>query len=115
MTKLPIFKRSQPEGSADAQTMYARTGIPIRISVKTTGGDHAAVVVTVVQGMVWLSIRPLFTWEAIMEPVKVDELIRVLELVREEAQKLAAMRGRRAVRGNEVAVRAVGRAVAPIL
>jgi hypothetical protein len=95
----------------DGQGLHygSRAGLPIRVSVKTTGEDHAAVVVTVVQGMVWLSIRPPFTWEAIMEPVKVDELIRVLELAREEAQKTAAMRGRRPVRGNEVAVRAIGR------
>jgi hypothetical protein len=109
VTKPPLPRRSQPEDSADEQVTYARTGIPLRVSVKTTGEDHAVVVVTVVQGMVWLSIMPPFTWEAIMEPGNVDELIRVLELAREEAQKMAAMRGRRAVRGNEVAVRAIGR------
>jgi hypothetical protein len=36
---------------------------------------------------VWLSIVPPFTWEAIMEPGKVDELIHVLGLAREEARQ----------------------------
>jgi hypothetical protein len=49
-------------------------------------GVDVTAVVTVVQGTVWLSISPPFTWEAIMEPHKVDELIHVLELAREEAK-----------------------------
>ncbi|MGH3766174.1 MAG: hypothetical protein ACRDS0_29595 [Pseudonocardiaceae bacterium] len=50
-------------------------------------------VVTVVQGTVWMSISPPFTWEAIMDPVNVDELIHVLGLAREDAKKMAAARG----------------------
>jgi hypothetical protein len=53
-------------------------------------GIDVTVVVTVVQGTVWLSISPPFTWEAIMEPGKVDEVIHVLELARDEAMKAAA-------------------------
>jgi hypothetical protein len=54
-----------------------------------------AVVVRAVQGTVWVSISPPFTWEAIMEPRKVDEMIHVLELAREEAKKMAAVRSGR--------------------
>lgn len=53
-------------------------------------GIDVTVVVTVAQGTVWLSISPPFTWEAIMEPGKVDEVIHVLELARDEAMKAAA-------------------------
>ncbi len=49
--------------------------------------------VTVVHGMVWLSIVPPFTWEAIMEPAKVDELIHVLALARDEAERMVMVRG----------------------
>lgn len=55
----------------------------------------ATVVVTVVQATVWMSISPPFTWEAIMDPVNVDELIHVLGLAREDAKRMAAARGTR--------------------
>ena len=44
-------------------------------------------VVTVVRDTVWLSISPPFTWESIMKPEKVDEVISMLELARDEAKK----------------------------
>lgn len=43
--------------------------------------------VTVQQGQVWMSIQPPFTWEAIMEPEKVDELIRTLAVATSSARK----------------------------
>ena len=46
------------------------------------------VVVTVVHDTVWLSISPPFTWEAIMEPGEVDEVISMLALARDEAKKV---------------------------
>jgi hypothetical protein len=64
-------------------------GIPRRIAVNGTQGVDATVVVTVVQGTVWLSITSPFTWEAIMQPAKVDDVIRALELARDEAEKAA--------------------------
>ncbi len=67
-------------------------GMPRRVSVKACQGRDATVVVTVTQGKVWMSIVPLFTWEAIMEPEKVDEVIRTLELARDEAKWKAAER-----------------------
>jgi hypothetical protein len=42
-----------------------------------------------------------------MEPGKVDEVIHVLELAREEAKKMSAARGRRAADGDKAVVRAI--------
>lgn len=62
------------------------TGMPRRIRVAGMQGVDVTVVVTVVQGNVWMSISPPFTWEAIMEPGKVDEVLAVLERARDEAK-----------------------------
>lgn len=62
-------------------------GIPRRVLVKGREGVTATVVVTTYRGEVWMSIVPAFTWEAIMESRKVDELIHALGLAREEAMK----------------------------
>jgi hypothetical protein len=67
-------------------------GKPRRIRVKGMAGVDAAVVVTVVRDTVWLSISPPLTWEAIMEPGKVDEVISILELTRNEAKAVAITR-----------------------
>jgi hypothetical protein len=67
-------------------------GKPRRIRVKGMAGVDAAVVVTVVRDTVWLSISPPLTWEAIMEPRKVDEVISLLEQARDEAKKVATAR-----------------------
>ncbi|MGH3528665.1 MAG: hypothetical protein ACRDQG_14860 [Pseudonocardiaceae bacterium] len=75
-------KQDQHEGFS-----LARLGIPRRVAVKGMGNVHANVVVTVVQETVWLSISPPFTWEAIMDPVKLDEMIHVLGLAREDIKK----------------------------
>ena len=65
-----------------------------RVRVKGMQGVDATVVVTVVRDTVWLSISPPLTWEAIMEPGKVDDVISVLELARDQAKKVAAARTR---------------------
>ena len=107
MTK-PSPKQSTSEGSPDGQLMHQMTspGMPRRVSVKACQGEDAKVVVTVVRGTVWLSISPPFTWEAIMEPGKVDELMHVLELAREEAKRIAAAHGGAQLMGVEVPGRA---------
>ncbi|MGH4017457.1 MAG: hypothetical protein ACRDSL_26750 [Pseudonocardiaceae bacterium] len=66
-----------------------RSGSPMywKVSVKGSGGVTATVIVTTHRGEVWLSIDPPFTWEAIMGPGKVDELIRMLGRAREVAKK----------------------------
>ncbi len=50
-------------------------------------GAEATVIVTVVQGTVWMSISPPFTWEAIMTPGKADEVIHALQRARDDATK----------------------------
>ena len=55
-------------------------------------GVDATVVVTVVQGAVWMSISPPFIREAIMEPGKVEEVMHVLEVARDEAMDMVAAR-----------------------
>ena len=60
------------------------------VTVKGSGGVVATVVVTTRRGQVWMSIQPPFTWEAIMEPVLGDELIRMLALAAEDAKKMVS-------------------------
>ena len=67
-----------------------------RVSVKSRQGEDATVVVKVVQGKAWVSIAPPFTWEIIMEPGEVDEVICVLELAREKAKQVGVIHGRQA-------------------
>jgi hypothetical protein len=81
--------------------------VPRRVFVKGIQGVDVTVVVTVVRDTVWLSISPPFTWEAIMEPGKVDELMHVLELAREEAKEMATTRG--APPAGKAIVRAIAR------
>jgi hypothetical protein len=85
-----VSQPGQANGALSEQTPFPRMGVPRRVFVKGMQGVDATVVVTVVQGTVWLSISPPFTWEAIMEPGKVDELMHVLELARDEARQMAA-------------------------
>jgi hypothetical protein len=65
--------------------------VPRRVVVKGREGVVATVVVTVYRGDVWMSIVPPFTWEAIMEPAKVDELIQVLGSARQEVRRPAVV------------------------
>lgn len=81
--------RSRPDSTTPKRPAFPRMGVPRRVIVKGMQGVDVTVVVTVVHGTVWLSISPPFTWEAIMEPRKVDEVIHVLELARDEATKTA--------------------------
>lgn len=64
-------------------------------------GVDATVVVTVVQGKVWMSISPPFTWEAIMVPGKVDEVMSVLEAARDEAKRMTAAHRGLTARGRD--------------
>ncbi|MGH3695806.1 MAG: hypothetical protein ACRDRX_17760 [Pseudonocardiaceae bacterium] len=59
--------------------------MPRRVLVTGMQGVEVTVVVTVVRGTVWMSISPPFTLEAILEPGKVDEVVAVLEVARDEA------------------------------
>jgi hypothetical protein len=104
--KFPL-KQVQADDVSHEQAPHANRGIPRRVCVKGMQGIGVTVVVTVVQGKVWLSVSPPFCWEAIMEPGKVDEVIHVLEVARDEAKKMAAVRNADAPRGNKAVVRAI--------
>ncbi len=95
------------EGAPSKETPFPSAGRPRRVFVKGMQRADVTVVVTVVQGTVWLSISPPFAWEAIMEPGKVDEVMRVLELAREEARKMAAAHSGRASTEGKAVVRAI--------
>jgi hypothetical protein len=96
-----------------APTGWPVMGMPRRVRVKGMQGVDATVVVTVVRGTeacsVWLSISSPFTWEAIMTPGKVDEVISMLELARDEASKVAATRDWSTFRGDKAVVQAITR------
>lgn len=66
-----------------------RIGAEVHRKVAVTGSDSVSTTVVVVVrcGKVRLSIEPLFTWEAVVTPGKVDELIRTLESARDEASR----------------------------
>jgi hypothetical protein len=59
-------------------------GLPHRVLVQGREGVAATVVVTTYREHVWMSIVPPFTWEAIMGPAHIDQLIQVLGLARDE-------------------------------
>lgn len=65
---------------------HASAGAPRRVSVKGTEGGDGTVIVKTYRGKVWMSMPP-FIWEATLDPAKVDELMHVLGLAREEATK----------------------------
>jgi len=89
-----------PQEPPEGRAAYADPVVYRRLSVKGSGGIAATVVVMTQRGQVWVSINPPFTWEAIMEPVKVDELIHMLGLAREDAKKMVAARSRRLSHGD---------------
>ena len=89
----PSPKQAQPEDTGNGQAAYTSSVVHHKLSVKGSGGVSATVVVAVQQGQVWMSIVPPFTGEAIMEPVKVDALIRTLGLAREDAKRMVSSRG----------------------
>lgn len=84
----PSPEQSQPETADNIPITYTNSVVHRRISVKGSGGVSATVTVTVLQGQVWVSIQPPFTWSAIMEPGKVDELIRTLALARDDVNRM---------------------------
>ena len=61
-------------------------GPPRRVSAAGRQGVVATITITTCRGQIWISIVPPFTWEAILEPGTVDELIHVLALARDEAK-----------------------------
>jgi hypothetical protein len=83
-----LVPKAKPGDTTNGHAKYTESFVHRKVSVKGSGGISATVVITVQQGQVWMSIQPPFTWEAIMEPWKIDELIRTLMLAAEGAKKL---------------------------
>lgn len=69
----------------DDQTGVLSSVVPRQVAAQASGGIRATVVVTVQQSTVGISIVPPFTWEAIMTPATVDELIGALTQARHDA------------------------------
>jgi hypothetical protein len=84
----PSSMQLQPENPPNRQAMHAHSFVRRTISVKTSDGLATTVVVIAQRGQVWVSIQPQFTWEAIMEPGQVDELIHTLGLARDDAKTM---------------------------
>ena len=84
MTKLHHHAAAQVKPAGIA---FPGMGVPRRISTKGTEGVITTVTITTCHGQIWMSIMPPFTWEAIMEPETVDELIHVLEGYSQAAKK----------------------------
>lgn len=97
----PSPTQLQPEDSPAGQ----RRSVYRKVSVKGSGGVAATVVVIAQRGQVLVSIVPPFTWEAIMEPRKVDEVIHVLGLARDDARKMAIAGEGSAAHGGKVTAR----------
>jgi hypothetical protein len=94
----PAPKQAPPENRGDPQAPSVRSPVHRKVAVTGNGGISATVVVTAQKGTVWVSIVPPFTWEAIMEPEKVDELIQTLGLARDDAKQMVS--GQRVARGT---------------
>lgn len=73
----------------NGQAGYIESVVHRRVFVKGSGGLSATIVITVRRGQVWMSIQPPFTWDAIMEPRKAEELIRTLTVAAEGAKRMA--------------------------
>lgn len=86
----PPSKQKQPEEPPDGQSPCTDSVVHRKVSAKGSGWVTATVVAVARKGHVWVSITPPFSWEAILEPGKVDELIHVLGLAREDAKRATA-------------------------
>lgn len=64
---------------------FLNSVVPRKVAAQASGGIRATIVVTVQQGTVAISIVPPFTWEAIMTPETVDDLIGALTQARTDA------------------------------
>lgn len=76
--------------------------LPRRVVAKGREGVVATVAVTTYRGDVWMSIVPPFSWDVIMEIGKVDELIQVLAMAREDARRSVTLAAGRADHGGNV-------------
>lgn len=82
--------RSTANDDAQYSDSPVHRKIPVhrRVPVRGSEGVSATVVVKAQRGKVWMSIEPPFTDAAIMEPSKVDEVIRTLVQAADDAKKM---------------------------
>ncbi len=81
----------QPEYTArgaNGQAVYIGSEIHRRISVHSSSGESAAITAIARQGKVWVSVVPHFVGEAILDPEKVDAVIRTLAQARDDARRM---------------------------
>lgn len=84
-------EREQPDphrNQSDGQAVYVGSEIHRRISVRSSSKEPTTFVATVRQGKVWVSIVPLFIGEVILDPEKVDAVIRTLAQARDDARRM---------------------------
>jgi len=77
---------------ASGQAVYVGSEIHRRVSVPSSSGEPATIMVTVRWGKVRMSIVPYFTEEAILDPEKVDVVIRTLVQARDDARRMRSVR-----------------------
>lgn len=93
----PSAEDEQPTHIAhrtNGQAVYVGPDIYRRVAVKGMEGVSATIVVTVRRGKVWVSIQPPFTSETILDPEKVDAVIRTLTQARDDARRTSSIRSR---------------------
>ena len=90
MSRPRVAEASPTQNRPVRQSAQLATAVHCRVAVQGSGGVSATIVVIARQGRIWLSITPPFTWEAILEPIAIDELTRTLELARMDAAKMSA-------------------------
>lgn len=90
MSRRRMTELSPTQDPHAGQSTQAVPSAHRKVAVHGSGGVSATIVVIARQGRVWLSVIPPLTWEAILEPIQVDELTHALELAREDATKMAA-------------------------
>jgi len=74
--------------TGDDHIQYSVSRVYRKVSVKGSEGVSATLIIKAERGKVRLSIEPPFTWEAIMEPSKVDEVIRTLRQAAEDVKRM---------------------------
>lgn len=75
--------------SGNGHVSHLPSPTPRVVAVTGSGGIAATVIVMVRHGFVWISIMPPFTWEAILDREKVDELVQTLTLAGKDARNQA--------------------------
>lgn len=116
MTSVLQPRMTEPSPTLDppaGPSAQVASAVHRKVAVRGSGGVSATIIVVARQGRVWISIMPPFTWEAILEPITVDELTHTLELAREDAMKMTTAPQKQASQLNRTVRREItGKATA---